>query len=1089
MADAEELPQFVEKKRGFLPRRKRWRFVLALLILLLVTSLLSWRSRVDIVENLVESQLGQLGLDASYEIESITATRQVLRNFVIGDPARPDLTIERIELVPRIGLTGPTIGTLRLVRPRLRATYRDGQLSMGALDPLLQSDSEEPVSLPDWNLELVGARARVFTGFGVIGLAADGQGRLSDGFAGQIGAVAPDLALESCAIGEAALAGKLAIVDGKPGFTGPLKFAALDCGNAGISLDEANIDAQLIWDRDWAGLSGTLKLATGKTQMAATGAQAISGSAEFDWRDGLGNAKFSARGREAGSAGLTMATLGATGAVRLKPADSRFEIDAEIEGRDIAFDAGVERGLAELTGSSAGTLAEPLLVKLRGALSRALPQSTLSGQVLVRQNGERLSVVVPSARLRSAAGDELVSVSQLQYANGSDEGVQLAGNFATSGDGLPQMRGRIEQSATGGANVRFEMAPYRAGTSSLAIPRLTLSELGKGSYALSGMAIASGEVPGGRIAGLQVPLDGTWSERSGLAMVRNCHELRFKRFEISGLDLATNSISLCPYRAASGLQSTADGLAFSLVSDDLALGGTLGDSSIALEAKAVRFTSSEGLVGEDALVTLGQDDDPSRIALKGFTASFAETVTGSMTGLEAGLAAVPLDIAAGEGAWRFSDGVFEIADARFDLLDRAKDERFERLTARGAMLAFEDNRIFAKAALRHPDSDRLIVEADIAHDLSSGIGSADLLVPGIVFDNQLEPSARIDQCDESISRASGPTGLTCLATGVIALADGVISGSGRIDWNEEEVTSSGTFQTNDFDFAAAFGPVQGVSGEVRFSDLLSLTTDGTQSLKIASINPGVEVFEGVFDFALRDGTRVSIKGGRWPFFGGTMLLRPTELDLAVSEQRSYVIEITGADAAQFVTAMEMGNLSVTGTFDGAVPLVFDEMGNGQIISGLLISRPPGGNVSYVGELTYEDAGAIANFAFDSLRSLDFSQMSVEMNGPLSGEIITRLLFDGISQGEGASRNFVTRQIAKLPIRFNVNIRASFYELLTDLRSMYDPAFIRDPRSLGLLRTEDGKLVRPTYPQAQEPNTQEISPDESSIQPDESEILP
>ncbi|MEL7445965.1 MAG: hypothetical protein AAGK02_09140, partial [Pseudomonadota bacterium] len=48
----------------------------------------------------------------------------------------------------------------------------------------------------------------------------------------------------------------------------------------------------------------------------------------------------------------------------------------------------------------------------------------------------------------------------------------------------------------------------------------------------------------------------------------------------------------------------------------------------------------------------------------------------------------------------------------------------------------------------------------------------------------------------------------------------------------------------------------------------------------------------------------------------------------------------------------------------------------------------------------------------------------------------------------------------LPIRFNVNIRASFYELLTSMRSIYDPAFIRDPRSLGLLAEEQGQFIRP-----------------------------
>src|SRR3546814_10352979 len=99
----------------------------------------------------------------------------------------------------------------------------------------------------------------------------------------------------------------------------------------------------------------------------------------------------------------------------------------------------------------------------------------------------------------------------------------------------------------------------------------------------------------------------------------------------------------------------------------------------------------------------------------------------------------------------------------------------------------------------------------------------------------------------------------------------------------------------------------------------------------------------------------------------------------------------------FVQQMDLGNISATGTFDGSLPLVFDENGDGRIENGRLISRPPGGNLSYVGELTYEDLSAIGNYAFQTLRSLDYRQMTVVMNGLLSGEIITQLKFDGVDR--------------------------------------------------------------------------------------------
>ena len=184
-----------------------------------------------------------------------------------------------------------------------------------------------------------------------------------------------------------------------------------------------------------------------------------------------------------------------------------------------------------------------------------------------------------------------------------------------------------------------------------------------------------------------------------------------------------------------------------------------------------------------------------------------------------------------------------------------------------------------------------------------------------------------------------------------------------------------------------------------------------------------------------------------------------------------------------------GNLSAAGIFDGTVPLVFDGDGNGWIEEGLLISRPPGGNLSYVGDLTYEDMSAMANFAFDMLRSIDFRQMLIEMEGPLTGEIVTRVQFDGVRQGETASRNFVTKQIAKLPIKFKVNIKAPFYQLIGGIRGAYDPNFIRDPRELGLLEVRDGRFVAPTRPQPTATKPEDEQPPESPIQPQESESKP
>jgi len=123
---------------------------------------------------------------------------------------------------------------------------------------------------------------------------------------------------------------------------------------------------------------------------------------------------------------------------------------------------------------------------------------------------------------------------------------------------------------------------------------------------------------------------------------------------------------------------------------------------------------------------------------------------------------------------------------------------------------------------------------------------------------------------------------------------------------------------------------------------------------------------------------------------------------------------------------------------------------------------------------------MANFAFQTLRSLDYRTMDITLNGSLEGEIVTNVRFDGVKQGPGAKRNILTRAVADLPIQMNVNIRAPFYQLITSFKALYDPAFVKDPRVLGLIDAQGRPIPRAT------PSP---TPPQPGIQPPESEKVP
>jgi hypothetical protein len=608
------------------------------------------------------------------------------------------------------------------------------------------------------------------------------------------------------------------------------------------------------------------------------------------------------------------------------------------------------------------------------------------------------------------------------------------------------------------------MPEYRAGDASLAVPELTAVQRADGALGFAGSLRLSGALPGGRADNLLVPIEGDWSSGGGLALWRDCVALRFDRLTLASLVIERRPLSLCPPRGGAILRSDAKGTRIAAGAPSLDVSGRLGETPIRIRSGAIGVAVPGTLAARALDVTLGPPDTASHFRLANLDARIGGEVAGHFSKADVFLAAVPLDILDARGDWRFADGRLMLSGSEFRLEDRQLDDRFQPLIARDATLRLADNAITAEALLREPRSDREIVRATIRHNLSSGRGDADLTVDGIAFDKDLQPDT-----------------LTTMALGVIANASGGVRGSGRIDWTPETVASTGRFTTDGLDFAAAFGPVKGASGTITFTDLLGMVTAPDQQFRIASINPGIEVNDGVVTYELRPNNVLAVKGGHWPFLEGTLTLEPVTMNIGVAETRRYVLVIDGLDAARFLERMELANLSATGVFDGRMPLVFDENG-GRIEGGILTSRPPGGNVSYVGALSYEDLSAMANFAFDALKSLDYREMTIGMDGALEGEIVTRVRFRGISQGEGASSNFLTRRIARLPLQFNVNLRAPFFQLLTSFKSFYDPAYVRDPRSLGLLDAE-GRPV--SQPQLQLP----IPPAESDVQHRESEATP
>jgi len=221
------------------------RWALGIAMLLLAGLLLLWSQRKPIANRYVADLLAERGIVAQYRIADLGFNRQRLTNVVIGDPARPDLVADWIDLATVVGLSGARVTGIRAGTVRVRGTWRQGKLSLGAIDRLLPPPSGKPFSLPAVDLDIADGRMRLESPLGVIGIKLAGRGRLDTGFVGRATGFAENFAVSGCTAQRVAASGAVRITDRQPSFAGPIRLASLVCGKTVMKALRADIDVVL----------------------------------------------------------------------------------------------------------------------------------------------------------------------------------------------------------------------------------------------------------------------------------------------------------------------------------------------------------------------------------------------------------------------------------------------------------------------------------------------------------------------------------------------------------------------------------------------------------------------------------------------------------------------------------------------------------------------------------------------------------------------------------------------------------------------------------------------------------------------------
>jgi hypothetical protein len=1013
-------------------RRSRAAVVAAAALLVIVALLLGlWLARKPIASNIIDRELALRGVAARYEVRQIGLRTQRLENLVIGDPAGPDLTARWVEVDLRPTFGAPEVRAIRADGVRLRGRIDGGRLRLGTVERLLPKPSGAPFRLPDLPVALTDARLALATPAGPVQLRIDGSGNLAKSFAGRYLARASALDLGGCDLSMLRTAGTVTVASARPRFAGPIAADRLACARADVARLSGGIDATL--EPALTGWRGSANLASGAAMVA--GWRAAEARAQLDFS---GDAR-----RTAGDLRLAgLGVAGPHGRARHAALGGRYVVEAGREERletvsratSIRFDGGLTTTDIALTnppalGRVANSLAGTPLESLAQALSRtadAMSRSgTLRARLAIAQRGEQGSLRIADAELIGGG-------ARLSFAGGEgmrlvwpgSGALQIDGRVALAGSDVPRIVADLRQAAPGAPiSGVARMAPFAGGGSRVVLAPVRF----EGSRFATVLEI-SGPLLGGRVEGARLTLTGLVGG-GGLTLNPDCTPLSFRDLTVSGLDLDPATLRLCP----AGRALVTNGRVAGTI-ESPRLRGRLGQSPIVLAASRARFDGAAFRIA-NLSARLG-DERVSRLEIGELSGRPGQGVRGRFSGASGQIGNVPLIVGGGAGDWRFADGVLT-ASGGLTVSDAAEPARFYPLVARDFALRIRGRDLTARAGLSEPQSGTAVATVDIRHDLTGGDGTADIRVAGLRFTpDGLQP--------ERITR---------LALGIVADVDGTVSGTGRVAWSPAGVTSEGLFDVEAASLAAPFGPATGIRTQLRFTDLLGLVTAPEQRLTVATVNPGVLVEEGVVRYRLVPALKLAIEGAEWPFAGGQLTLRPTTLDFSETAARELTFDIAGLDAAKFVNKLEFANINATGVFDGTLPMVFDRDG-GRVVGGRLVSRAPGGTLSYVGEVSNASLGVWGDIAFDALKSIQYEGMTIGLDGRIDGEMVSNIRFAGVSRGtiEPVATGLIARvggqlasRLQRIPFIFNIRITAPFRGLIAMARSFDDPSLLIEDR--------------------------------------------
>lgn len=953
----------------------------AILGVLLVLVALLYLNRRAATRQVLIGWLEQQGVDADLKVEQIGLDRLVA-SIRVGDGRDPDVTVERVEVEYTLGAPwsreglGLTPTRIRLVRPVVRVSVRNGRLTFGSLDPLVERFTGRPPR-PDSRGPLVlvqNARVRLDTDYGPANIL--GDARIDDGRLMRLVARMPATAFKSGDVEARALEAEIDLTTTGDRVALRVSAAADRATLPGLGGEAARLT--LTGDLPYPDLKTRrgdgraridLDLAAAGLSLGETSARDADLHLDFDGQTRGWIETFRVEGET--TVGFRAARVAHAGAsadtVRLSLGDARTIVARGTQGLGWRVEGGAaaaatRAAIAGLEGRGLVLSSERFAMGGRGAAMEAEGPVALAAAGLTWDD-------LTLARVRGTTDFDLVSDGGLRItAIGgfrSESGAWPL--FGTpSGEDVPELAGMKRALSVFAVDVPgFELVTGSSGTR-LALTRpATLRPANGGLLTLRPAATPVFAAARGQSGGGALSLTAT-----------------------RGQGLPEAAFAIPAWRLTpSGFTATLDGRAgldFGLARGiTLQTLGELTSSSGRLTyvaARCIPLVVERLELDESDIVELAGDICPVARPLVS-VANGSWRAEGALRGTDASAPFLALNFTDADGGFTATGGPrglgleFRVSDAT--VADATTPVRFNPLKATGsARLAGEDWR----GAFDLARGTTVLGQLSLVHDGSAGAGSLTISAPSILFaEGGLQPAD-----------------LSPMAEAVGSPASGSVAFDGRIDWRADaEGTSSGRLTIAGLDFTSPAGPVKGLRGTIDFTNLAPLTAAPGQRLsadRLESVAPLTDI-ELIFGL---DKAALTIEGGDLAVAGGRIRVEPFAVSLDPNQPISGVIVLENVQLGQVIAGSGFGDkVNLDAVVSGRLPFTADRANGVRISGGSLAAIQPG-RLSIAREaLSGLEAGGggeavppntVQDLAYQAMENLSFDILSAEVNSLDEGRI-------------------------------------------------------------------------------------------------------